>query len=257
MNNSEQGQAFLREQIGLLDHKIRRLSGALAACQACLEAESLQTMLGAAQAERALLEDLLAHQTNEHALALDLLLLQRIEQARRTAQDLPRWQLGRPTPAAYWEAEARRAFLTSLLGQFHAWQAGRSYYPEVDVVAAPRKAPVHIHLTTHGRSQQYPWYLPILSLQSGEGDEPETSDHLVAFAAMIVDLLRRHNLPDHHLEIIVQPLGSVIVKGIAHSDTEHEQIVSLIRSVPGVQELVSAIDVIPEGRCPVCRSESQ
>jgi hypothetical protein len=125
-----QGWNFLREQEKRVDNRVKRLASALEACDECLEAKGLQGMLNNMRLERDLLHYLM-RQVNTCTLSLDAVLLQQIDRYRRRVQQLSRnWRRGRPIPTGYWEAEVKRAFLTDLLGRYHAWCVGRPYYAE-------------------------------------------------------------------------------------------------------------------------------
>ena len=124
------GWRFLREQEKRVDQRVKRLTSALEACDECLEAKGLQGMLNNKQLERDLLHYLI-RQLNTCTLSLDAVLLQQTCRYRRKVQQLSRnWRRGKPVPVGYWEAEIKRAFLTDLLGRYHAWCAGRPYYVE-------------------------------------------------------------------------------------------------------------------------------
>ncbi len=122
--------SFLQEQQKWIDNRIERLASVLEVCDDCLEAKGLQGMLNNMRLERDLLH-YLVHQVNTVPLSLDAVLLQQINWYRQRVQQLSRnWRQGKPIPAGYWEAEVKRAFLTDLLGRYHAWCVGRPYYGE-------------------------------------------------------------------------------------------------------------------------------
>ncbi len=122
--------SFLREQEKRVNNRVKRLASAMEACDECLEAKGLQGMLNYKQLEHDVLHYLMRH-VNACTLSLDAVLLQQIDRYRRKVQQLSRnWCRGKPIPTGYWEAEVKRAFLTDLLGRYHAWCVGRPYYRE-------------------------------------------------------------------------------------------------------------------------------
>ena len=133
----EQDRAFLQEQIVEANRKIARLRSTLASCRDSLERQELTVMLQTAQLEGDLLNDLLANQDGVNPLSLDTIITDQSRRFQQQAVRLSRgWRRGTTTPAGYWEAEARRSFLTDLLRRYHAWQAGRPYYAESQTHAA-------------------------------------------------------------------------------------------------------------------------
>ncbi len=122
---------FLHTQMHAAEHRIERLQNALETCGDCLEKDGLQAMLRNAQMEQQLLQELLQN----NSLSADSLEIHLIEAIEHSHEDLRRlartWQRGHPTPSAYWDAEVRQVVLTDLLGRLHAWQEGRSFYPQV------------------------------------------------------------------------------------------------------------------------------
>jgi hypothetical protein len=130
---------FLREQEKRIDKRIKRLARALEPCDDYLEARGLQAMLNNMQLERDLLHYLM-RQVNTCALSFDAVLLQQIDRYHRKVKQLSRnWRRGRPVPSAYWDAEVKRAFLTELLGRYHAWRVGRAYYMDVPTSCDSRR----------------------------------------------------------------------------------------------------------------------
>jgi hypothetical protein len=258
----QQERAFLQEELAQAEHKVTRLEDAVNACQGCLEASGLAAMLHTAQVEQELLRDLIAHQAGEDALSLDTLIMQQIkhfkQEAARLAHD---WHRGHPTPAGYWEAESKQAFLTTLLRRFHAWHAGQPPYaaqsdgstsaakPEPDL--SPPDAGAYLH----------PWYVAAArgsGHHQGEG-LPAGNDHdlgpLDALRHAIYAVLSTQRFPANHLEIIAEPGGTVMVKGYAHSEEERSRIIATIGGVPGVQEMLVDIAVTVPQHCPICAAQ--
>jgi hypothetical protein len=265
----EQERAFLQEELAQAEHKVTRLEHAISACQGCLEADGLAAMMHSAQLEQEILRDLIAHQAAEDALSLDTLILQQIKhfklEAARLAHD---WHRGHPTPAGYWEAESKQAFLTTLLRRFHAWHAGRPYYADAQPPSAAssdgsaRAAKPEPDLSpTKGGVYLHPWYI---SAASGSGQHqgeglPGGNDSdlgpLDALRHAIYAMLSAQRFPEHHLEIIAEPGGTVMVKGHAHSEEERSRIMATIGGVPGVQEMLVDIAVTVPQHCPICAAQ--
>jgi hypothetical protein len=263
----DHGQVFLREQLGVVEHKIARLRNARDGCHDCMEAESLARMLHAAELEREVVQDLIACQDCEQALSLDAVLMQRLSRCKKQVANLSHgWRRGRPSPPGYWEAESRCGILTNLLRRYHAWHSGRPYYPTESArdaglsagqVAADLRKPL-LDPTHGGQVRMHPWFIPS---PNGTGDSPidgignDAQNEQVYHEALeqaILDALDDIDFPEEHLEIIVQPKGFVIVKGYAHSEEQAEEAADTIMEVDGIEDLLIDIQPVAEARCPVC-----
>jgi hypothetical protein len=248
--------SFLREQMNEVDRKIARLESGAANCEDCLESESLERMLSAAQTERDQLHELLMHQLSGGAVSLEAALIEHGRRAHREAELLgSNWRRGQSTPPAYWENETKQAFYAELLRRWHVWEQDgpRHGYPAANatvqqLVSGPDGAPIYSH----------PWYLPPNG--AGNGNHTQETHHedlLAALQAEIVTALREEHLPDDHLTITVQPGGEVLLTGYAHSAQEREAIILLLMGLNGVWELLVDLQIVDEAHCPVCHPPAQ
>ena len=243
---------FLREQMNEIDHKIARLEAGAETCEDCLESESLQRMLNAAETERDLLHDLLTRQRSGEAVSLEAAIIEHTHRAGHEAELLrSHWRRGQPTPPAYWEMEIRQAFYAEMLRRWHVWeQEGPHHtYPHstaaLQFVTGPDGAPVYNH----------PWYPPPKGTGNGNhhnGPETHKEDPLAALEARIVAALHAAHLPDDHLTITVQPGGEVLLTGYVHTADDREAIIVLLMSLDGVWELLVDLQITDEAHCPVC-----
>jgi hypothetical protein len=209
---SQRDMDFLSEQMNDVDHKIARLQTALERCEEDLETDGLQASLHSAELERDLVHDLVMRQADRQTdRSLDTLIMQQLDHYRREANRLSqRWQRGQPTPPAYWEAEARQAFLSELLSRYHAFQNERpsqAATPDTDEPAA---------------KPEFPWFDP--SARASDESRPDAA----ALRESVYAALRRSGYPVNHVEVIVQPGEQVIVTGYAHSRAERERILETI-----------------------------
>jgi hypothetical protein len=251
MTDGEKIQAFLREQLELADHKADRLHSAYNACQHGPEKEGLEEMLHSAQAERDLLQGLLARQDSSRALALDTLILQELDQLKDQAARLSRgWRRGHATPPTYWEVENKRHFLSGLLRRYHAWEAGRAYYSDSVVRSSSSSGTPQVFVP---QGSTYPWYISTPDEQEvQELSAPDDVPHLNALRDTIYRTLHQEGYPDNHLEITVQLDGWVLIKGYAHSEEDHDQIIASVCKVPLVREVLADIQVVPQAKCLPC-----
>lgn len=238
---------FLQEQAKETGHKQARLQEALNACTDCLESDGLRTMLHSVQLENDVLQDLLKHLSASSAVSLEAVIIQHVERSRqRAAQLAGHWQRGHPTPAGYWDAENQRSFLLETLSRYHAWssaQAGRTTAPQETPNGIVKKAANGS--VQNGQNRFHPW------LDAGE----HPANNVQAFDDLhqrIDDALARLNVPERHLDVIVQPQGVVIVTGQAHSAEDRENVLSMIMDVDGVWQVVSDVKVVAEAECPIC-----
>lgn len=245
--DSKRETEFLQEQVREAERKIARQQEALDACSSDLELEGLQRLLQNAQAERDLLQDLLKQQSSSEAVSLEAMIMQQVNQLHQRASRLAEhWQRGQPTPPAYWESESQRGFLLDTLRRYHAWQADET----PPAAAAPEPAANG----TNGASRTaqngaHPWFDADENPPSNGGSATWTLDEL---QDQIDKALASAGYPAHHLEIIVQPQGLVVVTGHAHSAEDREQALTAIMSVEDVWEIVSDIKIIAEEHCPIC-----
>jgi hypothetical protein len=229
----EQAVEFLRDQMNDVDSKITRLESAVDSCEDCLELNGLQASLHNVELERAILNELLMNQLAERAVSLDALILRQAEQYRHEANQMAQhWHRGQQTPPDYWDAEVQQAYLTELLGRYHAYHEGRPYYA---AEAGPEAG-----------EETFPWYTePVEEPQQSAAEANSIREDI--FSA-----LRRHGHPFDHLTITVNPGGQVMVTGYAHEDHEREDILRSIMDVASVTELVTDIKITDEAHCPIC-----
>ena len=233
----EQAVEFLRDQMNDVDSKITRLENAVDSCEECLELNGLQASLHNVELERAILNDLLMNQVAERAVSLDALILRQAEQYRQEANRMAQhWHRGQQTPPDYWDAEVQQAYLTELLGRYHAYHEGRPYY-------AAKATPIE-------EEETFPWYTePVRESQQSTAEANTIREDI--FSA-----LRRHGHPFDHLTITVNPGGQVMVTGYAHDDDEREDVLRSIMDVESVTELVTDIKIVDEAHCPICNPDA-
>ncbi|MBI5957532.1 MAG: BON domain-containing protein [Chloroflexi bacterium] len=242
-----QALEFLREQAAETDHKITRLRNALETCHDDLEANGLTTMLHTAEMERDLLRDLLASQSGDEAVSLEAAIMQMASRFRQQAAQLSdQWQRGQSTPPAYWDAEAKQAFLLNLLRRFHASQPAKNgSAPETTANGKTSNGAAEPELGSHA----HPWFdanhLPARHLS----DAPGVLENLTK---AIQAALHQVGCPEHHVEIVVQPEGLVIATGYVHSASDRERIFTAIMGVEDVWEVVSDIKITAPTHCPAC-----
>ncbi len=229
----EQAVDFLRDQMNEVDTKITRLQSAVASCEDCLERDGLQSSLHNVELERAILKELLMNQMADRALSLDALIMRQAEQYRREANRLAQhWHRGEQTPPDYWDAEVKQAYITELLGRFHAYHDGRSYYVAEN--------------SSQEDETSFPWYAePVQDIQQSTTEANMIRED-------IYTALRRHAHPFDHLTITVNPGGQVMVTGYAHDDNERENVLRSIMDVKSVTELVTDVKITDEAHCPIC-----
>jgi hypothetical protein len=234
----ERAVEFLRDQMNDVDTKITRLESAVNSCEECLELNGLQASLHNIELEREILNELLMIQVTDHSLSLDVLIMRQAEQYRQEANRMAQhWHRGQQTPPDYWDAEVQQAYLTELLGRYHAYHEGRPYYPRTQGPEAGEEI--------------FPWYTEPVP-------EPQQStDEANSIREDIFSALRRHSHPFDHLKITVNPGGQVMVTGYAHDDDEREDILRSIMDVASVTELVTDIKITDEAHCPICNPETK
>ncbi len=266
MSPNGKSASFLHDQLLQAGHKIARLRSALETCNECLEAQTLRTALANAELERSLLHDLLNQQTNDQAVSLEALILQQIACLQRAAQRANRWQAGQRTPPAYWEAEVKRAFLSTLLSHYHSYHPPQSSdIPEEQqpATATDQGDTTQYNNGLHHNGQRhngqrhngqrtdnaYPWYSTPNGFTPGTAGSHTLPDGL---DQQIRDMLDHYHIPHNHLTIIVQPHDPLIVTGYVHTTEDYERIVSeLVKLVP---ELLTDIKIVEADHCPACHS---
>jgi hypothetical protein len=267
---------FLRKRRIDAQHKIARLQHALAACDDCLEAESLERMLHAAQLEHDLIDDLLLEQQPADALSLDALIMTQLDiynqQTRRLSHG---WRRGRRTPAAYWEATSKQAVLNDLLRRYHAYHGGRPYYADRQrkpsaisrnrdgATDQPKPLPDPTHFAdTH----THPWYIPAPGTGPNHQPEDEQRDGLTLPE---LDTLRervytvldeaectaRYDNLEEHIEVIVQPDGMALLTGYVHSQDDLECVLERVDALDRVSQVVADLKVVRPANCPACHPE--
>jgi hypothetical protein len=251
-HQAEMSQAldFLQEQVKEAEHKVARLEDAFNTCNGCQESDGLRTMLHTAELERDALQALLKNQSGTEAVSLDAAIMQHANQFHQRASQLSgRWQRGHPTPAGYWEAESQRAFLLETLCRYHAWQAERAGRP-----FATNGSDTANGTAQANQNHAHPWF---------DTDERPAQSAAVSNTAWMLEELHQKiekalakiKYPEHHLDIVVQAPGQVIITGQAHSDENRELALNTIMDVDNIREVVSDIKVVAEPDCPVCHPE--
>ena len=236
--------AFLLEQQHLLDRRIGRWQDTLESTDDPLEAKGVKALLQAAQLQRDLLTDLIQRYVDLKPLSLESILLEAIEENQHAAQrarlDL-RWQPGQPTPQEFWNAEIKHAFLKDILQHYHDFQQGRSLYSAVDQIQKRRKtAPFAL-----------PWY-PEVEDDTSEAPHRQRAADL---EKTIQAALEPSHYPDHHLTVVAESDGFVLVTGYAHNTRERENIIETILKVDGVREVLASILVNAPEHCLVCKTQ--
>lgn len=235
---------FLREQMHSSDRKIARLQNALDDCDECLESSGLTAMLYAANLERDQLNRVIMRQVDSNAVSLQAVILHQQGAIRQAAAPQAlHWQRGHATPAAYWDAEIRQAYLDNLLGRFHAWQHGRPYYPPItNAHRAHPLAPEYAH----------PWYPA--SPDGSDLAQLDSQPPVAVSEEALTDALKQAGCPPDHLTVIVEPGGFVLVTGYAHNEAEREQCLAALMGVEGVREVLTGIVIVDSARCPACQA---
>ncbi|MCZ7541153.1 MAG: BON domain-containing protein [Anaerolineae bacterium] len=235
---------FLREQMHTSDQKSARLQNALDACEDCLESSGLTAMLHAARLERDQLNAVIMRQVDSHVLSLQAVILDQQDAIRQAAgPQAVRWQRGHATPATYWDAEIRQAYLDTLLRCFHAWQHGHSYYP-----------PAASARDTHPAAPEYayPWYPA--PLDGGDQTQASMEPPVTISDDAIASALKHADCPADHLTIIAEPDGLVLATGYAHSEAGREQCLEALMGIAGVREVVIGVVIADPARCPACQA---
>ena len=255
----ERSRSFLLRQINEIDHKLTRALNALGNCEECRERDGLQKSVDTVRIERELVSDLLhVVEAGEFSSLETLIICHRNRYGRQVRQLGHNWRRGRAIAVEYWSNEIRTRFLERLLRRYHAWEAGRPYYPEF---SANKEASA----TNPGerRRSDYPWYAGAISQVSKGGHDAALENDSAAGGRLqrlrdhILEALRRKGFPDDHMEIIAHSGGSLLVRGYAHDHDQRLAAIDLMLDVPGVCEVVADIQVVTADRCPVCATSRQ
>lgn len=244
-------------------HKLVRVQHARDTCHDCMEAEGLDAVLQAAKREHRLLTALYDYYTQHDTVSLPALIMHRAERARaQVARHARGWRSGQRTPAAYWEAEADAALLMDLLRRYNAWAANRPYYPEVSPSLNGKHPQGRSRSDANGRWPDgggyfNPWNLRAAPHPGGpfqEADEPEAQQAALSRALRQIDeALRACGCLEGHVEVVMQPDGTVLAKGYAHDDDERQRAIAALLRLESVRELIIDLRVVTPGNCPVCR----
>lgn len=215
-------------------------------------------MIRSASAERLLIEDLLAHQSNPNgAPGLTAQIMARLRQLRnRPGSAGLRWRRGQPTPATYWETAQTRTILEQLLRRWHAWQAGRPYYPTVANGTSAGASTASRPVTAPARAN--PWSLPSQPTGPAEPaahDDPEKLlERTEAHREQLLAVLERAGIAPDHVEIIFASEHMAVVTAYAHSQAERRVIINTVIGTDYVDTLLADIRVTGPAHCPACRA---
>lgn len=270
---------FLQHQLTVVEHQITRTQDALNNCAECAEGEGLERMLHAAELERAVLQDLLAHQRTARALSLDALIMQKVACAQRLKTRLSHnWRRGRPTPTGYWEAQSTHLFLNQLLRDFHAWRQGRPVYAGVNGGANGRGEATARNGSTGSRPpaiqhrpdptasltevHNHPWYVVTRPDASANGaheaapaPDHERQDPLDQLQRAIYAALAAHCFEPDYFDVTAQPDGVVLLKGYVHNADERDDVLAVIMELDAVQEVLADLKILGPGETPPTRDE--
>ena len=261
-NGHQQAREFLQAQLSEAQHKIARLEHVRRHCEDRAEAAGLDAMIRAASAECSVIEDLLAHLSNpDGAAGLSAQIMARLRRVRNHPDRAAlRWRRGQPTPSAYWETTQKRTILEQLLRRWHAWQAGRPYFPAVaNGISASAAPPVRQNSSALARAN--PWRLPASSTGPAEpavqSDPEKLLEHNEARRAELLAVLARAGIAPDHVEIIFSSEYMAVVTAYAHSDAERRVIVNTVIGTDYIDTLLADIRVTAQARCPVCRARNE
>ena len=264
MPNGEDQQArdFLEEQLKNAYHKIARLEHVRRTCDDCVEATGLDAMLRSAKAERRVIEDLLARRPDETTVpSLGAQIMARLDQLRSHPNGAAiRWRRGKPTPPAYWDITHSRTILEQLLRRWHAWRAGRPYYPSVTNGAGP--ATSHHAPPARANLRGNPWSGPIQTIPgAGSSAMPEDREKLLEHSAALVErvlaVLERAGIARDHVDIVFASDHEATVTAFVHSEAERRVIVNTLIASDEIEMVLADIRVVDPNRCPSCRRRSQ
>lgn len=238
--------AFLLEQQHILDRKINRLQGGFESAPGVNEAKGLTALLQAENQARDLLTNLIKRYVDQKPLSLEAIILEQIEENQRAANRTQRrWQRGKPSPQEFWDAEIRRTFLKDLLQHYHDYQDGRSIYTVTDDAQAGLRKEAKFTL---------PWYPDVEAAPATQPQHPRRK-HSETLKSTITKALDSRGYDDHHLTVVAESDGFVLVTGYAHSTTGREDIIQTILNVEGVREVLACILVNAPEHCLVCKAQ--
>lgn len=244
-------------------HKLARAQHARDMCHDCMEAAGLDAALQGAKREHRLLAALHDYYTQHDTVSLPALIMHRADCARAQVARYARgWRSGQRTPTAYWEAEAETALLMDLLRRFNAWAADRPYYPDASPSMNGKRpnglARSDARVARSRGGYFNPWSLQTASCPGAnhlEGDDPEAQRIALSHALRQIDeALRACGCLEGHVEVVMQPDGTVIAKGYAHGDDERQLVIAALLRLESVRELIVDLRVVAPGNCPVCRA---
>jgi len=260
-HGQQQTRDFLEAELSEARHKITRLEHVRRDCHDCAEAAGLDAMIRSAAAECTIIEDLLARQVNSgSALGLSAQIMSRINQLRQQANRTSTpWRRGRPVPAAYWKNAQQRTILEQLLRRWHAWRAGRPYYPaavnganNADNIVTP-----HRHATTAPPRANI-WGTPSQPTGPAEPAAHEDPEKLLerneARRAALLAVLARAGIVQDHVEIIFASDHMAVVTAYAHSEAERRVIINAIIGADDIDTVLADIRVSDPRYCIACRA---
>jgi len=259
--NGQQARDFLQAQLSEARHKIARLEHARRHSEDPAEVTGLDAMIRAASAECSVIEDLLAHLSNpDGAPGLSAQVMARLRRLENHSDHAAmRWRRGQPTPSTYWETTQTRTILEQLLRRWHAWQAGRPYYPVVANGTGNGAAPPGRTIVAPDRAN--PWSLPSRPTGPAEPaahDDPEKLlERNEARRADLLAALARAGVAPDHVEIIFASDHMAVVTAYAHSEAERRAIVNTVLGIEEIDTVLADIRVMDPARCPACRARRE
>lgn len=259
--DDQQARDFLEEQLKDAYHKIARLEHVRRTCDDCVEATGLDAMLRSAKAERRVIEDLLARRPDEGAVpSLAAQIVARLNRLRSLPDGAARWRRGKPTPPAYWDITHSRTILEQLLRRWHAWRAGRAYYPTVSNGAGP--AAPHYAPPARANLRGNPWSAPIQTVPGAGStaipeDREKLLEHLAALVEKMLGVLERAGIARDHVDIVFASDHVATVTAFVHSEAERRVVINTLIASDEIEMVLADIRVVDPGRCPSCRRRSQ
>lgn len=251
----ERSRTFLLRQLTENEHKRARLQNGSERANGTTLASGMNRLMRAADLERDILNELLENMMSEGALSLETaLMVMRDRQEAIRQGPHAKLRRGQPISDEFWKAEATIGFLNRLLRQYHSWLSGEAYYPEQGAARARNGS-----TPNHGERYEFPWYRHTPSTHDMLVDDAveengEAHTALETLRDRMLAALRDAGIPDHHLQILVQPEGTVIAQGVVHNNQQRTNAIRVLLDQPEVLEAVMDISVREEGHCPVCQS---
>jgi len=238
-----QNLAFLLEQRHIVDRKIARLRAGIESAPDMLEAEGLTSLLRAATLGHELLTNLMKQCVDQQPLTLESIIRAEVEALKRNHRP-ESWRRGRLTSDEYWDAEIKETFLHDLLQRYRACQEGRPLHASTNGQHTLRRA---------ANRFAHPWY-PVGSTPATQPQHPRR-EHSETLKSTITKALDSRGYDDHHLTVVAESDGFVLVTGYAHSTTAREDIIQTILNVEGVREVLACILVNAPEHCLVCKAQ--